>query len=174
MSDAFYYLDTSTRVLFFFSGMPGAIYSNEDLFFGISGSVSFTGNDADENGGAIAIYRSNNRSIIGATFTSNQATNGGAVWVTSSDEEEYQLPVFGNLIFENNTAGSDGGALWLGTRTELWGSSFSKNLAGTVRVRTRGSHQLDISSCECGTFDGYPRFFCRSRGMWSSHLQHEP
>ncbi|CAM9589537.1 unnamed protein product [Ectocarpus fasciculatus] len=120
-------------------GTGGAIYSYEDLLFDISGRVSFTGNDAPENGGAIVIYRSNNCSIIGATFTSNQATDGGAVWVTSSDEEEDdQFPIFrqvllGNLTFENNIAVTDGGALWLDRQTgsdKLWGSSFSMNLAG--------------------------------------------
>ncbi|CAM9954887.1 unnamed protein product, partial [Ectocarpus fasciculatus] len=101
---------------------------------------SFTGNYAGENGGAIAIYRSYNSSIIGATFKSNQATDyGGAVWMTSADEQDddqvlvlSSAALFGELVFENNTAGSDGGALWLDRHAaydELWNSSFGKNRA---------------------------------------------
>ncbi|CAN0326622.1 unnamed protein product, partial [Ectocarpus sp. 6 AP-2014] len=69
-------------------------------------------------------------------FTSNQATDGGAVWVTSSDEEEDdQLPILtvGDSTFENNTAVTDGGALWLDRRTGvdwLLFSSFTRNIAG--------------------------------------------
>lgn len=146
---------------FLLNAVPGAIYSYEDSLVNISGSVSYTGNFAGNDGGAIFVYRAENLSITGARFTSNEATTyGGALLVTATAEQEHRT--FGELTFENNSAGSDGGALWLGTESgwnSLRSSSFDNNRAGTGHMgytdgRTTAQGQADRRYLGCSTVRG--------------------
>lgn len=117
-------------------GVPGAIYSLDDKL-NISGNAVFSGNFAQQAGGAIAVVGPLNLSIVGATFTSNWVDHGytmpgggGALWVDSVGEIGHYLE---NLAFDNNSAASDGGALFLSTpsgNTFIRSSTFHRNVAG--------------------------------------------
>lgn len=118
--------------------VPGAILSVEDRL-NISGNAVFSWNTAGQRGGAIAVAEPLNLSIVGATFTSNwivkqytTPSGGGAVWLDSVGKEvDLYLE---DLVFDNNSANTDGGALFLSTPssgyTYIRGSTFHRNFAG--------------------------------------------
>ncbi|CAM9905273.1 unnamed protein product [Scytosiphon promiscuus] len=115
----------------------GAILSVEDRL-NISGNVAFSWNTAEQIGGAIAVVGPLDLSIIGATFTSNwivdeftTPSGGGAVWVDSVGGGTHY---FEDLVFDNNSATSDGGALFLSAPSGyayVRGCTFDRNFAGT-------------------------------------------
>lgn len=78
----------------------------------------------------MAISQPDEFAIVGASFTSNLATRGGAVRVASSTE---QPKVFSGLTFAGNFASADGGALYTDAGTgqdRLHNSTFARNIAG--------------------------------------------
>ncbi|CAN0458709.1 unnamed protein product, partial [Scytosiphon promiscuus] len=101
-------------------------------------NVVFSWNTAEEIGGAIAVVGPLNLSIIGATFTSNWIVDeftthsgGGAIWVNSGGGGTHY---FEDLVFDNNSATSDGGALFLSAPSgyaHVRGCTFDRNFAGT-------------------------------------------
>lgn len=125
-------------ISFLLRGIPGAI----DSFMGklnISGNAVFSWNTAPDAGGAIAVAQPRNLSINGATFTSNQATYGygGAVSVDANGDDPL---AFGNLAFDNNSAGTDGGAIFLfmpSRWSDMWNTTFYRNTAGMDGVGDR-------------------------------------
>ena len=88
--------------------MGGAIYAD-------SGSVvieggSFTGNNARDNGGAIAVEGTASLKVTGGTFQSNSAAPGGQ---------------------DNTETGANGGAIWVGgdAEAQITGGTFKGNTA---------------------------------------------
>lgn len=76
----------------------------------IAEGVSFSGNSAAVNGGTMSIDSLNALDIVGATFTLNEASSGGAVWVIATINDAYRFVLAGTS--EANSA-TDGGALYL-------------------------------------------------------------
>ncbi|MEP5374326.1 MAG: hypothetical protein ABJQ14_00805, partial [Hyphomicrobiales bacterium] len=88
------------------------------------------GNTASGLGGAIQINEHGELNITGVTFESNEATVGGAIQITSTQDTESE---FRSCFFHGNRAG-DGGAMNLFTGTGVDGifaSTFRNNFAGT-------------------------------------------
>lgn len=78
----------------------------------------------------MAISQSDEFAIVGASFTSNRATRGGALRVASSTE---QTKILSGLTFEGNLALTDGGALYTDAgagQDRLHNSTFIHNIAG--------------------------------------------
>lgn len=105
----------------------GAIYT-----YGIVNikKATFTGNQADE-GGAVNLQNGNCTQIIsGCTFEDNTSdTHGGAAYVNAAQ------PVFSDCSFLENKASSNGGALYVyktaaGTSVRLRDVTFDRNEAG--------------------------------------------
>ena len=138
-------------------GRGGAIYaaSNLTLTNTNGGTLTFTGNDAQQSGGAIyaagaltltntgggtifigndaqqgggAIYAGGNLTITAnAQFAANTATNqGGAIYTAGN------VTIGSMVAFSSNTANGGGGAIWLdadATQLSLDGTSFQSNTA---------------------------------------------
>lgn len=139
--------------------LPGALYSSEDKAI-IAGNVNFSWNGAESSGGAIAVFRPLNLSVSGAAFVSNRVENsfgsssffveptgGGAIWLDSGGNEEAGCvpswnqecdgPLLANLTFDNNSAASNGRAVFVSTPFDsvfIQGTTFHKNFAGTDGV----------------------------------------
>jgi len=122
--------------------MTGAIYLDEGKL-NISGNTLFSWNAVttqhpDNAGGAIAILHPRNLSITGASFISNVARDGGAIWVYDEYGADDRF-AFGNLAFDNNSAAADGGAVFISTPSvwsDMWNSTFHRNIAGRGRAGT--------------------------------------
>jgi len=124
----------------------GAIYADHSELT-VSGS-EFTGNDADYNGGAIALLRSNAYINNVTKFTANSAANdGGAISATNS-----KLTVYGT-IFNTNTALLNGGAISAnsGSTVKIYTSAFTGNVAnkngGAINASDDGT-TLTVQLCE--------------------------
>lgn len=107
----------------------------------ISGNASFSDNSAQENGGAIMIVSPGEVSVAGASFTSNKAIFGGALFVDSMNVNA----TFDDLLLEDNVATASGGAFYWDAGdewerhefvdtdkggSELLNSTFRRNYAG--------------------------------------------
>ncbi|CAM9273146.1 unnamed protein product [Ectocarpus sp. 4 AP-2014] len=109
----------------FASGDGGAIYMQGAATVSWDGHVVFSNNIANQDGGALA---SNNLELpttatfstdsffagytdsiyfLDATFTNNSALNGGAMFMSNSDNNFFVY----NMTFENNSASGAGGAV---------------------------------------------------------------
>lgn len=89
------------------SANGGAIYSDRNTKTDLTGKVDFTGNTADNAGGAIFVADASSKMDIasGATIKNNSAKLGGAI---------YNRGTIGNLdkvTFEGNKASVNGGAI---------------------------------------------------------------
>lgn len=95
------------------SRVAGSLYSRVDSKLGHIGSVSFIENEATEKGGAI--YLSGNVGVQArhATYSSNNAGLGGAIFVVLAEDQRTE---FTTCLFEGNQA-TDGGAVYLYTGT---------------------------------------------------------
>ena len=87
-------------------------------------NVSFTGNLAEERGGAIYLESAAELSCDGCSFDANEADLGGAVAV---DESSTFVDDEGS--YENNVAANEGGAVWLRSAATFELSEFSSNSA---------------------------------------------
>ncbi len=124
----------------------GAIYADHSEII-VSGS-EFTGNDADYNGGAIALWRSNAYINNVTKFTANSAANdGGAISAANS-----KLTVYGT-VFNTNTALLNGGAVAAndGSAVKIYTSVFTSNTAkkngGAISVSDTDT-SLTVQLCE--------------------------
>ena len=95
-------------------GSGGAVYilstSSKDSNLIVDGGL-FTGNTAEDNGGAIAIPTSsanNDFNLNNAVFRDNTANNGGAIYNYYTDSSS----TISNSIFDGNIADTDGGAIF--------------------------------------------------------------
>jgi len=73
--------------------------------------VTFRNNTAQGGGGAIRAENILGR-IQDTTFTVNQALQGGAIYTSGSTASDIGISEIASTNFENNTAGTDGGAIW--------------------------------------------------------------
>ena len=112
------------------SGSGGAIFNNSGGSLRVV-DAAFTNNSASRAGGAIEdAANSSSRLVINRVTASNNSAsaapgNGGFLHITGSTSSA----VF-NSSFNNNTAASEGGALWNGTgRMSVRLSDFSSNVA---------------------------------------------
>src|ERR1700689_2656132 len=87
----------------------GAIYSEDDLT--VNGA-SFTGNSSEDEGGAISADAGDPATITGATFTGNSATDGGAIY---NDD----ATTVAHCDFTKNTASEEGGGIYNDTDSDL-------------------------------------------------------
>ena len=70
-------------------------------------NCTFSGNNADFEGGAIALYSGTNLEVVGqSTFANNSATSAGAIHLSSS-----VASIQGEVMFVTNTASKYGGAV---------------------------------------------------------------
>ena len=123
--------------------LGGAIYTSGTT---TTTGCTFTGNSAVENGGAVYVAKgiyTDGEAVLegetltgaqnGSSFTSNTATNGGAICVeiTASDAAAGTVKLYGST-FTSNSASTNGGALAnIGADAEIYYSSFDSNSAGS-------------------------------------------
>lgn len=109
----------------------GAINLQDETSANFSGEVFMSGNTASSFGGAMHCQAVESISVNNTRFTSNFAgSSGGAISVTSAGPEDVLSKVL-LCLFENNTAGDAGGALYTtGGLIEIYGSNFIGNIAG--------------------------------------------
>ena len=107
------------------SKSAGALYvyeSNGEVSVEL-GKTTFKGNTAALNGGAVAVYgatgtsKEGNKGVTigeGSVFDGNNASNGsgGAIYAADYEGHTTGLTVSGNTEFKNNTAKSEGGAIY--------------------------------------------------------------
>ena len=110
------------------AGSGGALLSNGQLT--VTGTT-FTGNTANRAGGAVELGGSSTSTFSGVTMSDNSHVepnpgNGGALHVSGAGD----VTLTGGT-YSNNTAGSEGGALWnsTGTMTIDGTASFTANTA---------------------------------------------
>ncbi|MBX7106303.1 MAG: right-handed parallel beta-helix repeat-containing protein, partial [Gemmataceae bacterium] len=111
-------------------------------------NVSFSGNKASSNGGAINTTTNASVTLTGCTFTNNTATSsGGAVAIGAGTN----LLTVTNSTFTGNSAGVQGGAIQGGSTITLTvsGSTFTSNTAttggGAINVGV-GMHSISNST----------------------------
>lgn len=137
----------------------GAIYVSSNTFMNVTGG-NFSNNTSSTRGGAFYLAVTSNSTIANATFTGNKAPDGGAIYVQSTAQisdcvitgntaenngggistsklgsRMYMQPkglVAKNLTVEGNTAGGQGGGLYLsvGCQADLRNSTITGNTAG--------------------------------------------
>ncbi len=103
-----------------------AIYSSGNFGQGITINNShFTGNTAEERGGAI--YSSGQFEVNNGEFTGNSASQGGAIYISNDDPNSIR-----NSVFKDNTSEYLGGAISVREGTlQVNDSRFEGNHAGT-------------------------------------------
>ena len=105
---------------------------------------TFVNNTAEGNGGAINRRNSTGSlTLIGCVFSSNQASDGGAIHI---DEKLGEVPTLQLLdcSFDGNSAGSRGGSVSIEETTAIiTNCTFTGNLAGTIGG---GMHLLDTDA----------------------------
>ncbi len=109
----------------------GAIAANGGLTTSPSPDLSFTSNRATGRGGAIAVGGITN--LVGkATFTTNMATDGGAIFSSG----DFYSSDTSNTTFTGNIATNTGGAIYCPQVTNLRGIAFftenSANRGGAI------------------------------------------
>lgn len=106
----------------------GALYSGSKGTINVKGDLKsemsvFTGNTADDYGGAIAMG-TGWLTVDGYNFTGNSAATGGAI----RDNSSSQTGSITNSVFTSNTSTSQGGAVWNQALTmTIDGCEFTKN-----------------------------------------------
>ncbi len=102
----------------------GTLYASADLSFLSLKQGIFSGNTANLNGGAICFASANTFFLQNSSFKQNEASSGGAIYNTGKIDIK-------KSSFYNNTASTDGGAIYKGTFNELivQQTTFSQNTA---------------------------------------------
>lgn len=104
-----------------FRGATGAV----DSYLGnitVRGDALFIGNIAGVYGGSIVLAGTSSSNITSATFTANDAKLGGAIALTSTDNNDR---TYDKCVFADNTA-EDGGAIY------MYGGSGSEFVTDSV------------------------------------------
>ena len=115
-------------------------------------NCNFTGNHANETGGALGVYNYY-ESITNSRFENNSAgRDGGAVF---SFAPYYHINSIDNSVFINNSAGTYGGAV-NAISTDITNSIFADNSAGDYAgaVATYGSNVKDSAFSNNNAPDG--------------------
>ncbi len=112
-------------------GNGGAIVNERAGTLNLSGTTSFQKNEANGNGGAIWNWGTVN--IENATFEGNTAASGGAFWNHGNNTATGILDITGKTTFKDNTATTgSGGAIYVyGYVKRLNNAYFENNKAGT-------------------------------------------
>lgn len=113
--------------------MAGGLYSNARSGYAITRTIEFTHNTATMFGGAMFHENSSHLQVTGASFQSNEAEFGGAVFIDyfSNTESDFKA-----CVFEGNKA-TDGGAVYSGADISI-ASVFRHNVAGRSYRNTHG------------------------------------
>lgn len=91
--------------------VSGGLYARESDIVDIAGNVSFMGNSASNDGGAMSIDSVGELQVDNAIFVLNEASSGGAVSVTATTVTGSDPFLLRRCVFEGNSA-TDGGALY--------------------------------------------------------------
>lgn len=137
----------------------GVIHHSSDNSSLIISNCNFTKNKAssevEDNDGGVIYQQSYKDKIIinNSTFTDNEASNGGAIYLNTSPEEDISnLLIIGNSTFSNNSALSQGGAIRLGGLVELTvnNSLFKLNTAGETggAIKQMSDGKMTVTDCQ--------------------------
>ena len=132
----------------------GAIFNDANTNAELSGTVVFSGNEAGNAGGAIFVAGASSSMEIasGAVFKSNSAKLGGAIY------NKGNLGTLDGVTFEDNTAETNGGAILNsngGTIASITNSIFKNNTStngGGAAIYNKGGKIAEISNT---VFEGY-------------------
>ncbi|MDR2754189.1 MAG: autotransporter domain-containing protein, partial [Planctomycetaceae bacterium] len=106
----------------------GAVYFNADKSeLNITGT-QFSENSATGDGGAVRLKSDSVVNANGATFSSNQARNGGAIGIDQVAELHLAELHLTGSTFSNNTATKNGGAIWINDTRTTFNASDTMNL----------------------------------------------
>lgn len=126
----------------------GAIFNDANTNAELSGTVVFSGNEAGNAGGAIFVADASSSMEIasGAVFKSNSAKLGGAIY------NKGNLGTLDGVTFEDNTAETNGGAILNsngGTIASITNSIFKNNTStngGGAAIYNKGGEIAEISN----------------------------
>lgn len=126
----------------------GAIFNDANTNAELSGTVVFSGNKAGNAGGAIFVADASSSMEIasGAVFKSNSAKLGGAIY------NKGNLGTLDGVTFEDNTAETNGGAILNsngGTIASITNSIFKNNTStngGGAAIYNKGGEIAEISN----------------------------
>ena len=126
----------------------GAIFNDANTNAELSGTVVFSGNEAGNAGGAIFVAGASSSMEIasGAVFKSNSAKLGGAIY------NKGNLGTLDGVTFEDNTAETNGGAILNsngGTIASITNSIFKNNTStngGGAAIYNKGGEIAEISN----------------------------
>lgn len=129
-------------------GNGGAIFNDANTNAELSGTVVFSGNEAENAGGAIFVADASSSMEIasGAVFKSNSAKLGGAIY------NKGNLGTLDGVTFEDNTAETNGGAILNsngGTIASITNSIFKNNTStngGGAAIYNKGGEIAEISN----------------------------
>ena len=106
----------------------GAIYADSDTSLTVSNSTFANNVVADSDGGALYLDETD-LSVSGSTFTSNQASSGGAIYVSGTSDTAVQS-ITSSTFTSNMASDDEGGAIYDDSGDlEVSGSTFSGNLS---------------------------------------------
>mgnify|MGYP005757522967 FL=1 len=126
----------------------GAIFNDANTNAELSGTVVFSGNEAGNAGGAIFVAGASSSMEIasGAVYKSNSAKLGGAIY------NKGNLGTLDGVTFEDNTAETNGGAILNsngGTIASITNSIFKNNTStngGGAAIYNKGGKIAEISN----------------------------